>query len=113
MVCKRAKFQLARTRLETAKTTPQNAQVTNTKEIGNVEPPPVAGRSYTLNSSTFSDSFLRLPQVLARVPVARSTLWAWVREGRFPKPVKLGPMTTAWRASDVCQWLSTAGERAP
>lgn len=52
---------------------------------------------------------LRLPEVLKRVPVARSTLWSWIREGRFPKPIKLGPMTRAWRASDVAAWMEQAG----
>jgi len=55
-------------------------------------------------------ALLRLPQVLAVVPVGRSTLWGWVRAGKFPKPVKLGPMTSAWRASDVAEWLAKAGE---
>lgn len=56
------------------------------------------------------DALLRLPQVLARVPVGRSTLWGWVRDGRFPKPIKLGPMTTAWRASEISAWLDAAGK---
>lgn len=51
------------------------------------------------------DVLLRLPQVLARVPVAKSTLWLWVREGRFPRPIKLGEMTTAWRATSVSEWI--------
>ena len=58
------------------------------------------------------DALLRLPQVLARVPVGRSTLWQMVRESRFPKPIKLGPMTTAWRASDVDAWIEAAGRDA-
>lgn len=55
-------------------------------------------------------ALLRLPQVLAQVPVGRSTLWAWVRDGRFPKPIKLGPMTTAWRASEVAAWIEAQAE---
>lgn len=54
------------------------------------------------------ETFLREPQVLARVPVSPSTLWRWVREGKFPKPVKLGVMTSAWRASDVAAWIAKA-----
>lgn len=48
-----------------------------------------------------SQGLFRLPQVLALFPVSRSTWWAGVRTGRFPQPVKLGPRTTAWRASDI------------
>ena len=44
---------------------------------------------------------LRLPQVLARVPVARSTWWDGVKTGKFPRPVKLGQRITCWRQSDI------------
>jgi len=53
------------------------------------------------------DGFLRLNQIVgnkttpAIIPVSRSSWWAGVREGRFPKPVKLGRRTTAWRVSDI------------
>ncbi len=47
------------------------------------------------------DGFLRLPQVLALIPVSRSGWWAGIRSGRYPRGVKLGPRTTAWRASDI------------
>src|SRR5208283_5237420 len=46
-------------------------------------------------------SLLRLRQVLTLIPVAPSSWWLGVRSGRFPKPVKLGPRTTCWRASDI------------
>ena len=46
-------------------------------------------------------TFLRLPQVLAIIPVSKSAWWQGCKDGRFPKPVKLGPRTTAWRASDI------------
>jgi prophage regulatory protein len=47
------------------------------------------------------NALLRLPQVLQIVPVGASTWWAGVKSGRFPKPVKLGPRTTCWRATDI------------
>jgi prophage regulatory protein len=45
--------------------------------------------------------FLRLPQILEFIPVGKSTWWAGVKSGRFPKGVKLGPRTTAWRCEDI------------
>lgn len=45
--------------------------------------------------------FLRLPDVLALIPVSRSAWWAGVKEGRFPPPVKLSARTTAWRRDDI------------
>lgn len=48
-----------------------------------------------------SERLLRLPQVLDRIPVSKSTWWAGIRKGIFPRPVKLSPRTTAWRESDI------------
>ena len=45
--------------------------------------------------------FMRLPQVLQLIPVSKSAWWQGCRDGRFPKPVKLGPKTTAWRVEDI------------
>lgn len=48
--------------------------------------------------------FLRLRSILAPtgpIPVSKSTWWAGVKSGRFPKPIKLGPRTTVWRIEDI------------
>lgn len=44
---------------------------------------------------------LRLPQVLELIPISKSAWWAGVRSGRYPKPIKLSPRTTVWRAEDI------------
>jgi hypothetical protein len=41
------------------------------------------------------------PPIPAVIPVGKSTWWQGVKDGRFPKPVKLGPRTTAWRVEDI------------
>ena len=51
--------------------------------------------------------FLRLPQVLAIVPVSKSSWWKGCRTGRYPKPVKLGPRTTAWRVEDIAALIAS------
>jgi prophage regulatory protein len=48
--------------------------------------------------------FVRIQSILAPkgpIPVGRSTWWAGVKAGRFPKPIKLGPRTTAWKVEDI------------
>lgn len=45
--------------------------------------------------------FVRLPAILKVFPVSKSTWWAGIQEGRYPKPVKLGPKITAWRVEDI------------
>lgn len=48
-----------------------------------------------------NDKLLRLPDVLARIPVCRATWYAGVRSGRFPASVSLGGRSVAWRASEI------------
>lgn len=45
--------------------------------------------------------FIRLPAVLSVIPVSKSTWWAGVKSGRYPKPVKLSERITAWRVEDI------------
>ena len=45
--------------------------------------------------------FVRLPQILSILPISRSTWWAGVKRGRYPKPVKLSARVTMWRAEDI------------
>lgn len=55
--------------------------------------------------------YLRLKQIIGcsksitpippLIPIGKSTWWAGVKSGRFPKAVKLGPRTTVWRVEDI------------
>ena len=49
--------------------------------------------------------FLRLKEVLKIIPVGKTTWWLGVKTGRFPKSVKLGPRTTAWRVEDIRDFI--------
>lgn len=46
-----------------------------------------------------SEGFVRLSQFLGpgrALPIGRSTWWAGVKSGRYPKPVKLSAGITVW-----------------
>lgn len=51
--------------------------------------------------------FYRLPQLKASLNVSGSSIWAWVKQGKFPKPIKLSENTTAWNAADVEAWAQS------
>jgi predicted DNA-binding transcriptional regulator AlpA len=56
---------------------------------------------------------LRLSSIIAPagpVPVSKSTWWAGVKSGRYPKPVKLGPRITAWRAEEIYTLIERGAE---
>ena len=48
-----------------------------------------------------SCGYLRLPQILAIIPISRSSWWEGCRTGRFPRPIKLSARTTVWRVEDI------------
>lgn len=56
-------------------------------------------------SKTPQQGFLRLPQVLALIPVSKSTWWDGCKSGRYPQPVKIGPNSTAWKAEDITELM--------
>lgn len=45
--------------------------------------------------------YVRISTILRHIPVSKSTWWAGVKTGRYPKSVKLGERITAWRVEDI------------
>lgn len=48
---------------------------------------------------------IRLPEVQHRVGLGRSTIYRWMAEERFPKPVQLGGCTVAWPEHEIADWI--------
>lgn len=63
--------------------------------------------------------YLRLPQIIgnpkadppipAIIPISKSSWWAGCAAGKYPKPVKLGPRTTAWSVESIRALIASAG----
>lgn len=52
-------------------------------------------------------TLLRRPEVTRRTGLSRSSLYAHMKAGAFPKPVYLTPTTPAWLESEVVGWIAT------
>ena len=52
------------------------------------------------------------PPIPAIIPIGRSSFLAGVKSGKFPKPVKLGERTTAWRVEDIRSLILSFGGAA-
>ncbi|MDD5462872.1 MAG: AlpA family phage regulatory protein [Methylococcales bacterium] len=65
------------------------------------------------SNQAFALGYLRVWQIVgdrkrgieAILPIGRSTFLAGVKSGKYPKPVKLGERTTAWRKADIMALL--------
>ena len=55
------------------------------------EPPPVG--------------ILRRPQVEARTGLSRSTIYARIQDGTFPRPILLGSRAVGWLEHEIDDWL--------
>jgi prophage regulatory protein len=51
-------------------------------------------------------AFLRRKDVQLRTGLARSTIYLYIQQGVFPKPVSLGRHTVAWLESEVSAWIT-------
>ncbi len=49
--------------------------------------------------------FLRLPEVLERTGLSRSTIYVRRAEGKFPRPVSLGGRAVGWVESEMDDWI--------
>lgn len=53
--------------------------------------------------------YVRLPVILKIFPVSASAWWQGIKDGRYPKGVKLAPRTTAWKVEDIRALLARTG----
>jgi prophage regulatory protein len=49
----------------------------------------------------------RITDVASQTSLAKSTIWLWVSQGKFPKPLSLSPTIKVWRKSDVDAWIDS------
>jgi prophage regulatory protein len=58
------------------------------------------------NGTTSTPVILRRPQVEARTGLSRSTLYQYIQDGLFPRPVSLGARAVGWLESEVTAWIA-------
>ena len=55
---------------------------------------------------------LRRKQVEAQTGLSRSTLYDYIRAGRFPPPVRVGDRAVGWIEAEIDAWLAAQVERS-
>ncbi len=61
--------------------------------------------------------FLRIAQIVgnrktntpALIPIGRTSFLNGVKSGKFPRPIKLGERTTAWKVEDIRALIESLG----
>ena len=60
-----------------------------------------------MNKHANCGRILRRAEVESFVGLSRSTLYAMMAEGTFPKPVKLGKRAVGWPETAISDWLES------
>ena len=53
------------------------------------------------------ETLIRRPIVETDTGLSRSGIYALMAKNEFPKPVRLGPQSVAWRQSEVQAWIAS------
>ena len=56
---------------------------------------------------------LRRPEVESRTGLSRSSIYALMDQGEFPRPRRIGQRAVAWDEADLEKWLTTRAEADP
>jgi len=56
--------------------------------------------------------FVRLSQVLKFIPVSKTAFYNGIREGRYPKPIKLSERSSAWTVQSIRKLIAELGGEA-
>ncbi|MBN9454000.1 MAG: AlpA family phage regulatory protein [Bosea sp.] len=58
-------------------------------------------------------TFIRLPEVKQMIGIsATSTLYDLIRNGRFPKPIKLSPRVSVWDSEQIQNWMAERASKS-
>jgi prophage regulatory protein len=52
----------------------------------------------------FDSPYQSRQQIEKLFKVSSATIYRWIKEGKFPKPVHLGANMVRWKASDIEAW---------
>jgi len=80
----------------------------------------VATKNNNIDQTTLPETgFVRLWQIVgnpkatpptpALIPVSRTTFLNGVKSGKYPRPIKLGERTTAWKVEDIRTLIAKLG----
>ena len=56
--------------------------------------------------NNLQSKLLRLPQVKFITGLSKSSIYARISEGTFPKQIPLGPRLVVWVESDIQKWIA-------
>jgi prophage regulatory protein len=63
-----------------------------------------------IKNGTGPDQLIRLSQVINLVGLKRSWIYQRTKEGKFPRPIKIGSRASVWTQISVAAWIQKMAE---
>ena len=60
-----------------------------------------------------TDRLLKRPEVEAITGLSRASIYSKMAKGDFPRPLRIGPKSVAWRESNVQEWIDCLAPADP
>jgi prophage regulatory protein len=80
--------------------------------VGNSQSAAKSSASALSADRAHGDRIIRVPEVMEMLGMKKTAIYDRIKDGTFPKPIKLGRMS-GWRRSDVLAWIvGQSGQRA-
>ena len=57
------------------------------------------------------NEYLRVYDVAKMFGVGKSTIWHWLKNGKFVQPIKLGNRVTVWKLSEIDEFIANSKSR--
>jgi prophage regulatory protein len=64
-----------------------------------------------LLGSSSEPVFLRVSELERLLPYKKSWIWSQVKQGAFPRPIKMSTRCTVWRRDEVVDWMNERATR--
>ncbi len=64
-----------------------------------------------MNNGSKSHVIIKLPEVVRRTALSKASIYVFIKEGRFPKPIPLGVRAVGFLESEINSWLSSQIEK--
>lgn len=57
-----------------------------------------------------TNKILKLPEVIERCALSRSSIYAYIQNNKFPKPIRLGERSVGWIDAEISEWIEQRTE---
>ena len=54
---------------------------------------------------------VKIQEVVMRTALSKASIYAFIKEGRFPKPIPLGSRSVGWSSIEIDEWILSRIEK--